>query len=204
MEIFGGWSLVTTFHTYPQLTPRGTAQLLLDRLAQVLQQMEAVRDLPGLWRALARAISIETSAVPANDLNLGMSLEPFGSGGRRTIRQHIDHLSTLQVNNDCPVAATLSPAPVIDAGHPDRSGCTPLSLMAFELPQNGIVALWETKTRHQPLRRPSSGRMTDQVSELAHSAGSPGKRPGDPWQQVGKGLTLASSVAASPSIHLDV
>jgi hypothetical protein len=46
--------------------------------------------------------------------------------------------------------------------------------------------------------------MTDQVSELAHSAGSPGKRPGDPWQQVGKGLTLASSVAASPSIHLDV
>jgi hypothetical protein len=46
---------------------RGTAQLLLDRLAQVLQQMEAVGDLPSLWRALARAISIEASAVPANE-----------------------------------------------------------------------------------------------------------------------------------------
>ena len=26
--------------------------------------------------------------------------------------------------------------------------------MAFELPQNGIVALRKTETRHQPLRRP--------------------------------------------------
>jgi hypothetical protein len=114
--------------------PRSPAQLLLDRLAQVLQQMEAVGDLPGLWRALTRAFSIEPSAVPANDLNLGMPPEPFGGGGRRTIRQHIDHLSSLQVHNDCPVVAALSPAPVINAGHPDRSGFTPLRLMAFELP----------------------------------------------------------------------
>jgi hypothetical protein len=39
--------------------------------------------------------------------------------------------------------------------------------MAFKLPQNGVVALWETETRHQPLRRPPSGSMTDQLSEFA-------------------------------------
>jgi hypothetical protein len=182
---------------------RGTAQLLLDRLAQVLQQMEAVGDLPSLWRALARAISIEASAVPANDLNLGMPPEPFGGGGRRAIRQHVDHLTPLQVYDDRPVAAALSPAPVIDAGHPERSGFATLSLMAFELPQNGVVALWQTETRHQPLRRPPSGSMTDQLSEFAHPPGSSGKRLGDPRKQVGKGLTLASSVAASPPTQLD-
>jgi hypothetical protein len=76
--------------------------------------------------------------------------------------------------------------------------------MAFELLQNGIVALWETETRHQPLRRATSGHMTDQVSYLARPASQPGKRPGDPRQQAGRGLRLAPAVAASPSIHLDV
>ena len=50
--------------------------------------------------------------------------------------------------------------------------------MAFELPQNGVVALRETETLHQPLRRPSTGRMTDQMNEFAHPAGSPGKKGG--------------------------
>jgi hypothetical protein len=98
--------------------------------------VEAVGDLPSLWRALARAINIEARAVPANDLNLGMPPEPIGGGGRRAIRQHVDHVSPLQVHDYRPLAAALSPAPVIDAGHPDRSGFAMLSLMAFELPQN--------------------------------------------------------------------
>jgi hypothetical protein len=89
------------------------------------------------------------------------------------------------------------------SGFRDRSGFATLSLMAFELPQNGVVALWETETRHQPLHRPPSGSMTDQLSEFAHPPGSSGKRLGDPRKQVGKGLTLASTVAASPPTQLD-
>ena len=109
-----------------------------------------------------------------------MPVKPLSRSFRRAIRQHVDHLSSLQIHNDRPVAAALSPAPVINASHPNRSGFATLSLMAFELPQNGIVALWKTETRHQPLRRPPPGRVADQMSEFAHPTGSPGKRPGDP------------------------
>ena len=160
--------------------PRGTAQLLLDRLAQVLDQMEAVGDLPGLWRAPARSLGIKTAAIAANDFDPGMLVKPLSRSFSRAIRQHVDHLSSLQIHNNRPAAATLSPAPVINASHPNRSGFATLSLMAFELPQNGVVALWKTETRHRPLRRPPPGSVADQMSEFTHPTGSPGKRPGDP------------------------
>ena len=75
--------------------------------------------------------------------------------------------------------------------------------MAFELPQNGIVALWETQTCTSTAPPAGPGSVTDQVSEFAHPAGSPGKRPGDPRKQIGKSLTLASSIAASPATQLE-
>jgi hypothetical protein len=79
---------------------------------------------------------------------------------------------------------------------------TSLRLTAFELPQNGVVALRETETLHQPLRRPSTGRMTDQMNEFAHPAGSPGKRSGDPRNEVRKRPTLATSIAASHRFNM--
>ena len=69
-----------------------------------------------------------------------------------------------------------------------------LRLMAFELPQDGIVALRETETLHQPLRRPPPGHMADQVSEFAHPAGSPGERSGNPRNKVGKRLPQGNRV----------
>jgi hypothetical protein len=75
--------------------PGGTAQLLLDCLAQVLEQMEAVGDLSGLWRAPARSLCIKAAAIPANDLDPGMLVKPLSRPFRRAIRQHVDHLSSL-------------------------------------------------------------------------------------------------------------
>ena len=49
--------------------PRSAAQLLLDGLPEVLQQMEAVGHLLGLRRALASAFRVETAAIPADDLS---------------------------------------------------------------------------------------------------------------------------------------
>jgi hypothetical protein len=110
-----------------------------------------------------------------------MLVKPLSRPFRRAICQHVDHLSTLQVHNDRPVAAALSPAPVIDADHPNGSGLATLSLMAFELPQNGIVALWEAQTRHQPLRRPPP-RQRDRPGERVHSPG------GFAWQKAGRSV----------------
>ena len=52
--------------------PRGAAQLLLDRLPEVLQQVEAIGHLLGPRRALASTFRVETAAIPADDLNTGM------------------------------------------------------------------------------------------------------------------------------------
>ena len=142
--------------------------------------MEAVGDLPGLRRAPACALGIEAAAIAADDLDLRMLARAIGRSLRRAIRQHVDNLAPLQIDNDRPVSAALSPAPVVDASHPYRRAFAAIGPMAFEIPQNGIVALWKTETRHQTLCRPPAGGVADQMSEFAHPTGSPGKRPGDP------------------------
>jgi hypothetical protein len=53
--------------------PRGAAQLLLDGLPEVLQQMEAIGYLLGPRRALASAFRVETAAIPADDVKTGMA-----------------------------------------------------------------------------------------------------------------------------------
>ena len=82
-----------------------------------LQEMEAVSDPPRLRRALSRALRIQTAAIAADDFDLRMLAKPFGCSGGCAIRQHIDNLAPLQVNDNGPVSATLSPAPVVDACH---------------------------------------------------------------------------------------
>jgi hypothetical protein len=55
-------------------------QLSFDRLAEVLEQMEAVGNLPGLWSSFACALGIESGAIPADHFDLGMPFEPLGGG----------------------------------------------------------------------------------------------------------------------------
>src|ERR1700723_3875588 len=91
------------------------AKLSLNGLAEVLQQMKTISDLPRLRRALTRGLPIEASTIAADHLHVRVSLEPTGRGRRRTIHQHVHHLTTLQVNDDRPVVGALPPRPVIDA-----------------------------------------------------------------------------------------
>jgi hypothetical protein len=56
---------------------RGAAQLLLDRLPEVLKQVKAIGDLQGLGRTLTSAVSIKARAVAADDLDLWMTGEPL-------------------------------------------------------------------------------------------------------------------------------
>lgn len=56
------------------------AKLALDDLAEVLQQMKAIGDLPRLRRALTRSLRIEPSTVAADHLHFRMIPEPTGRG----------------------------------------------------------------------------------------------------------------------------
>src|SRR5271157_4514937 len=102
--------------------------------------MEAVSDLPRLRRALSRALRIQTAAVTADDFDLRMLAKPFGCSCGCAIRQHIDNLAPLQVNDNGPVSATLSPAPVVDACHSYSRLGAETGDLTLQMPQNGIVA----------------------------------------------------------------
>jgi hypothetical protein len=67
----------------------------LDRLAQVLQEMESVSDLPRLRRAFSCALRIKTAAIAADNFDLRVLTEPFGCSGSCAILQHIDNLAPL-------------------------------------------------------------------------------------------------------------
>jgi hypothetical protein len=73
--------------------PRGAAQLPLDRLAEVLQQVEAIGHLLGLRRALASAFRVEAATIPADDLDAAMLSQPLAGGLGRTVGQHVDNLA---------------------------------------------------------------------------------------------------------------
>jgi len=58
--------------------PSGTAQLRLDRFAQVLEEMEPIGDVPCLRRALSSSLSVQAATITADDLQLGMAPQPLG------------------------------------------------------------------------------------------------------------------------------
>ena len=138
--------------------------------------MEAVSDLPRLRRTLVRALCIETTAVAADDFDLRMLAKPFGCPGSRAIRQHIDNLAPLQVDDDSPVSATLSPTPVIDARHSYSRLRMETGDLPFQIPQNGIVADRHAETFHQPFGRPATSVVAEKMNKLSDSLGPPSVR----------------------------
>jgi hypothetical protein len=77
-------------HHGPPLTPDGVidgcerrrmrVEHLLESCHQLLQQVKPLSDLRGLWRSLARAIGIGSSAVARDDLDPRVGPQPLRHG----------------------------------------------------------------------------------------------------------------------------
>src|SRR3954447_9753928 len=65
------------------------AELAFDRLAQILQQLKAIGDLPRLRGALTRGVSVEARAIAADHLEFRVPLEPCCHRRRGAIRQQV-------------------------------------------------------------------------------------------------------------------
>src|SRR5271157_1517721 len=163
--------------------------------------MEAVSDLPRLRRALSRALRIQTAAVTADDFDLRMPAKPFGCPGGCAIRQHIDNLAPLQVNDNGPVSATLSPAPIVDACHSYSRLGAETGDLTFQMPQNGVVADRHAKTLHQPFSRPTACAMAEKMNKFSDSLSPAGVRTNNFWQLIRKCPTLTFAVRTSPTAH---
>jgi hypothetical protein len=92
----------------------------LQRLDQVLGEMEAIRHLCSRRRSSARGFGVPTTSVPADDLGTSMLFEPGNHGLRLSIWQKIDDPMALQIDQDRSVAVTTPEGKVIDAQHPWR------------------------------------------------------------------------------------
>ena len=97
--------------------PVGAAHLLLDRLPQILQQMEAIGNLPRLWCAFPRALRIKATTIAADNLDLRVLAEPHGCRRGRAIRKHVDNFAPFEIHHDRSVVHALEPAPLVDTQH---------------------------------------------------------------------------------------
>ncbi|SEF14826.1 hypothetical protein SAMN05444161_9071 [Rhizobiales bacterium GAS191] len=84
------------------------------------QQVEAIGDLPRLWRTLARTLGVKPGAVTADNFDLWVPLEPLGGGSRRAIRKQVNHSPAFQVDDHRPVSHPFPPSPIVDASHADK------------------------------------------------------------------------------------
>src|SRR5271166_7159449 len=100
-----------------------------------------------------------------------MLAKSFGCSGGCAIRQHIDNLAPLQVNDNGPVSATLSPAPVVDACHSYSRLGAETGDLTLQMPQNGVVADRHAKTLHQPFCRPTASAMAEKMNNFSDSLG---------------------------------
>ena len=73
-------------------------------LTQVLHQMVAVGDLGGMWEGAFRRICVGAGPVSADDFNFRVTLQPGQDGFRRAVRQEIERLTGLQIDQNGAVA----------------------------------------------------------------------------------------------------
>ena len=95
-------------------------QIPLQRLADVLVQMETVCNLNRLRCADPRAFGIGPRTVPADDFDLRMPNQPRSQGLRRAVWQEVNDLVGLEVHQDGAVILAAPFAPVIHPEHAHR------------------------------------------------------------------------------------
>ena len=90
-----------------------------DGLAHILQQVPSIGDLSGIGCTFGGGLGVGRRTVAADQFDSGMSLEPRLDGGGVAVRQEIDDIIRLKVDDDGAVALSFAPGPVVDA---DESG----------------------------------------------------------------------------------
>src|SRR5918992_2786247 len=90
----------------------------LQGIAQVLHQVEPIDDLDSLGRPLPNPLSIEATAIAANDLDARVCLQPLRDRGGRALREQIHHLMALESTHDGPEPSASPPGPFVDPNDP--------------------------------------------------------------------------------------
>ncbi len=195
-----------TFRTqqWPCGKPCCTPELRLNRLAQILHDMKSIGDLPRLRRAFLRALGERTAAIPTDDLDARMPLEPAHSHACVTFREKIEHLPSLQVHDDGSVSGALAPCPIIDAHDPRLPIGAARLHPSFETAQYCVVARRHAEPLDQALSWTPAHAMGEKINDFSRPIGASRSRSCDLGQLRGEGLTIAGSVSTLPALETEL
>jgi hypothetical protein len=87
----------------------------LQRLAEVLDEMEPIDHLHDLGRTPANAIRVQIAPITADHLNRRMLGEPCRDAGGRAVRQQVDDTMRCQIDEDGAIAVVPPPGPLVDS-----------------------------------------------------------------------------------------
>jgi hypothetical protein len=113
-------------------------EIAREDLAEIAEQVKAIRYLDGLWRPVSRASGIVLGAVAGNDFDPGMGAQPCGHSLGRALRQKIDRALLFEIHQDGAIDPALAQGKIVDAHDP---GCGRVGRGApTENPQDRIAA----------------------------------------------------------------
>jgi hypothetical protein len=177
---------------------------LLDGAVEIEDQMKAIGHLGGVRSAPTDGLRIRPVPVWADDLDVGMLVEPRGHAIGRAHRQNVDHAPAFQIHEDgAVVMLAFLPRPVIDPEDPQglrggRRGRRP-----FQEAQNRVVADAHAQPIQQPFASPSAERIADQVHDTTEPLGVLHARQRHAWQSMSEdhGLTPTGTTAPPGDAH---
>jgi hypothetical protein len=177
------------------------AELPRDGLPQVLQQVEAISNLPRLWCALTGRVRIQTVSIAVDNLDFRMLLEPICHLCCCAIRQQIDYTAPLQVHDNGAKLCALPPSPLIDTSDTDCSSFGLGPGMSLETPHNRGVAHAHAQPSHQSRGGTPASAVTEQPDDFCQAVGLTRRRRGNTRKAFGEDLAIAPLVPAAPATH---
>jgi hypothetical protein len=107
--------------------------------------MPTIRDLHGVGSTLTDPVRVGTSAITRDDFDPRMNAQPGRERRRLTIRQQVDNLVLLQIDQDGAVTMAAPPRPVVHPEYAWRARRGFAGHGGGHAPQQRIGTGWQTQ-----------------------------------------------------------
>ena len=125
--------------------------------AQILHQVEPIDNLDRLRRPLPHPLSIETTAIAADDLDTRVRPQPLRDRGGRAFREQSEAVMALEIAEHGPEPSAAAPGPFVEPDHPrdlqEREGRT------RDRAHHRPVTPWEAQCAREPHPRTAAHRQ---------------------------------------------
>ncbi len=166
-----------------------------EHLAEIVEQVPAVRDLDRTGRAFRDRAGVLGRAVACDDLDARVSAEPRCDGRRRPVWEQVNWPPRFEVDQDRAPGAALAPRPVVDAEYPRRLGLW--HRMPVDEPEDGVGARWHPEVAEQARASLRAGREPGPRLGRGQAVGTAGVPRHEARERLGKRLPWASLIEAS-------